>query len=452
MAVSINRNLALEKKTDFERWSNEDSLEPAWDARATVAAAFVPSGARVLDLGCGRMALRDLVPKDCVYQPCDLVARDADTVVCDLNAGGFPVEAAADADIVTMLGVLEYIVDADALFADLRRSRCDVVLSYSPSDFSGAVDRPSLGWTSHFGLADLAALFDRHGYRVERSERIDALQILIRLRPADRVAAVAPCSVAVVSCYDIGNFGDRLGYHMINALLPPQAEVHHLSFRALHEARPSYDLVVLGIGNSLYHKVLTEGTLDVLARGKAAIGIFGTQYRELIQRPVLDRLLDRLDTWFARHEDDLLHYGRGRANAVHLGDWLIDQFPMTSASEDKLLRIGEDAWSEMPLDRVIQQIQRHKNVFSERLHPLLCALTAAELVAYVDQREAGSPLIVAGKFRGMLIDIFGRTFAERKFFEVDRAAVMRYKARVRANVARVGERIDAILRNVAAAA
>jgi hypothetical protein len=406
----------------------------------------------VLDLGCGRMALRGLVPKDCVYQPCDLVARDPNTIVCDLNAGGFPVEAAADADIVTMLGVLEYVVDADALFAALQRSRCDIVLSYCPTEFSAAVDRPSLGWISHFGFADLAALFDRHGYRIERSERIDALQVLIKLRPADRVAAVAPCSVAVVSCYDVGNFGDRLGYHMMNALLPPQAEVHHLSFAALHEARPAYDLVVLGIGNSLFHKVLTESTLNVLARGKAAIGIFGTQYRELIQRPMLDRVLDRLDTWFARHEDDLLHYGRGRPNAVHLGDWLIDQFPMARASEDQLLKIDVDVWTEMPLDRVIQQIQRHKNVFSERLHPLLCALTAAELVAYVDQREAGSPLIAAGKFRGMLIDVFGRTFPERKFFEVDRAAVMRYKAQVRANVARVGERIDAILRNVAAAA
>jgi len=452
MAVPINRNLALEKKTDFERWSNQDSLEPAWDARAAAAAAFVPSGARVLDLGCGRMALRDLVPKDCVYQPCDLVARDPSTIVCDLNAGGFPVEAAADADIVTMLGVLEYVVDADLLFAALQRSRCDIVLSYCPTEFSAAVDRPSLGWISHFGLADLAALFDRHGYRIERSERIDALQVLIKLRPADRVAAVTPCSVAVVSCYDVPNFGDRLGYHMINALLPPQADVHHLSFTALHTARPVYDLVVLGTGNSVYHPVLTESTLNVLARGKAAIGIFGTQYRELIQRPALDRVLDRLDTWFARHEDDLLHYGRGRANAVHLGDWLIDQFPMARASEEQLLKIGEDAWSEMPLDRVIQQIQRHKNVFSERLHPLLCALTAAELVAYVDQRDAGSPLIAAGKFRGMLIDVFGRTFPERKFFEVDRAAVMRYKAQVRANVARVGERIDAILRNVAAAA
>ena len=33
------------------------SLEQAWDARAEFAAQFIPAGARVLDLGCGRMSV-----------------------------------------------------------------------------------------------------------------------------------------------------------------------------------------------------------------------------------------------------------------------------------------------------------------------------------------------------------------------------------------------------------
>jgi hypothetical protein len=52
----------------------------------------------------------------------------------------------------------------------------------------------------------------------------------------------------------------------------------------------------------------------------------------------------------------------------------------------------------------------------------------------------------------MLIDIFGRTFPEQEYFIVDRNAVARYKARVHANVQRIGARIEAILRNVTAAA
>jgi hypothetical protein len=209
---------------------------------------------------------------------------------------------------------------------------------------------------------------------------------------------------------------------------------------------------VLGTGNSMFQPLLGDDVIEIVSRAKASIGIFGTQYRELIPRPALDRLIDRLDTWFARSEDDVLMYGRGRKNVVHLGDWLIDQFPMSKPSEDEPLEIGDDIHADDALDCAIQMIQRHKQVYSSRLHPLLCALTSAEMVAYAEQPAAQMPDIASGKFRSMLIDIFGRTFPEKKFFMVDRDAVTRYKARVHRNVARVGERIDSVLRNVAVAA
>jgi hypothetical protein len=274
----------------------------------------------------------------------------------------------------------------------------------------------------------------------------------MRLTPTDRLKPVTSCNIAVVSCGDDGNFGDRLGSHMINALLPGEAEVHHLNFRNLHEAREQYDLVVLGTGNSLFRPLLGDDVLDIVKRGKASIGIFGTQYRELIPRETLDRLVERLDTWFARTEDDVLMYGRGRKNVVHLGDWLIDQFPMSRPSEDEPLQITDDIRADDALDRTIRIIQRHRQVYSAGLHPLLCALTSAELVAYAEEPSAQMPDIVSGKFRSMLIDIFGRTYPEKKFFMVDRDAVSRYKARVHRNVAQVAERIDMLLRNVAVSA
>ena len=98
---------------------------------------------------------------------------------------------------------------------------------------------------------------------------------------------------------------------MINALLPGEAEVHHLTFGTLEGARP------IRSGGARHRQLPVSAAArrrrarDRLA-GKAAIGIFGTQYRELIPRAALDRLIDRLDTWFARNEDDVLMYGRGR--------------------------------------------------------------------------------------------------------------------------------------------
>ena len=338
----------------------------------------------------------------------------------------------------------------EALFTHLRHSKCDMVVSYCVTDLSGDIDRASLGWINHLSLMELAVLFDRYGFRVQRSDRIDELQFLMRLTPADRAVVLPACDVAVIS-NDVGNFGDRLGYHVVNSLLPATADVHHLTFRNLQAARESYDVVILGIGNSIFQPLLTDEIFDVLNRGKAAIGIFGTQYRELIPRPAMNDLIDRLDTWFARYEEDVLMFGRGRGNVVHLGDWLIDQFPMSRPTEDSLLSIDEEILQDLPLDRTIQTIQRHNNVHSTRLHPLLCALTSAELCAYAEQPDKDMPGMVSGKFRSMLIDVFGRTFPEKNFFLVDRDAVAGYKARVHDNVGMVAARIGAILRNVAVA-
>ncbi len=449
--VRIDRDQVLAQKTDRARWSDPASLEPAWDARAELAANFIPAGAHVLDLGCGNMSLPLFLPYGCSYRGCDLVARDAQTIVCDFNMGGFPTDAATDADIIAVLGVLEYVNDAEAFFTHLRAANCDVVLSYCAVDLSGSIDRASLGWLNHFSFLDLSDLLDRHGFRIASSLRVDSLQVLMRLTPVDPRAAPNPGSVAVISYNDVGNFGDRLGYHMINSLLPSDATVHHLTFQTLDRAHDAYDLVVLGIGNSIYQPLLRDDLLDVVKRGKAKVGIFGTQYRELMSRSSLNRLIDRLDVWFARYEDDVLMYGRGRSNVEHLGDWLIDQFPMSTPTDDGELHIGDEILKELSLDRTIQHIQRHKKVLSTRLHPLLCAFTSAEAVAYQEQPAGVATSIVSGKFRSMLIDIFGRTYPEGTYFAVDRDAVARYKKRVHGNVATVGARLDALLRSVATA-
>ncbi len=435
---------------DVARWStrqaSEPAREPAYDARAQFAAQFIPAGARVLELNCGRKALARYLPNGCEYSGCDLIARDEDTTVCDLNAGEFPTAQAANADVIVMLGALETIVDVESLFTHLRFCKRDVVLSYCARDLTGKCDAAALGWVNHFSYFELARLFDRFGFRIECTAPVDSAQALIRLAPAERILASAPCRVAVVS--DGGDtFGGRLRLAMINALLPGEAEVEHLSFANLSAACGPYDLAVIGTGGGLFQPLLDDALIDFLGRAKASIGIFGTQYRELIPRARAARLIERLDAWFARHQDDMLMYGRGHAHAAHLGDWLIDCFPLARASDDAPLALGDETGGAC----AIEDIQRHKRVFATEPEALLCALTAAETAGFADRPSAQAPGIVSGAFRSMLVDIFGRSYPERDYFLVDRDAVARYKARVHGNVAALRRRVDAILRNVAAA-
>ena len=444
MALFVNSNLALELPADPDRQST--SLQAKPDPRAELAAQFIPAGARVLDLGASP-ALRTLLPNGCSYVGAGKKRRAHDI---GLNTDEFPTEAAMRADVIVMLGVLERVKDIESLFTHLRFCKRDILLSCYPTDLAKNGERAQ-DLVNRMSLCDLALLFDRFGFRIESTAPVDESQMLMRLTPAERLSPVASRNVAVISGDDTNDLAARLGRQLINAILPGECRVDHLTPATLGQAQQNYDLVILGAGASLFPPLLGDSALEVISHAKSAIGIFGTHGRELIARPAFDRVLDRLDTWFARYEDDVLMFGRGRNNVVHAGDWLIDQFPLARATNDEPLVINGDLGPEFALDRAINTIQQHRQVYSTVPVALLCALTSADLAAYAEM-PTQQPDLSAGQFRSMLIDIFGRTWPQQKFFLVDRDAVIRYKARVHQNVLKIGARIGAILRNAAVAA
>lgn len=432
--------------TDVERWANPGQLEEAWNQRARIAADGVVAGATVLDLGCGRMALERYLPADCRYQPCDVVRRDERTVVCDFNKGEMPDEAAEAADMVTALGVLEYIFEPGAFLKRVHGWKKTVLMSYCATEAIGDRERRrSLGWVNDLSRTELEGLFAEAGFAVERADRIDAVQWLYRLRPeAEKRLEVK--SVGVLSFCNATNFGDRLGFHLVNEILPAHAEVTHLSFKPWRGQGREFDLLIVGVGNSLFGPYVHDDLLALTERSRHAIGIFGTQYHESMPRSALCELIGRMDHWYARYEDDVLRYGRGCGNVSHLGDWMVRAFPMSRPVLAEQLTVGQEIWNDLPLDRTIQRIQSYATVFSERIHPLLCALTSAERVGYREQREVGGGL-VSGKFRSLLVDVFGRHFPEETMFEVERDLVRRYKARVDANVERLRAHVRRLLAN-----
>jgi hypothetical protein len=262
-----------------------------------------------------------------------------------------------------------------------------------------------------------------------------------------------PKRVIVLSYFETPNFGDRLGYHVLNGILPAHADVTYASLSPWTVPDRDYDLLILGIGNSLLPSDARNPMLAALMdRVPHSIGIFGTQVRSLFRQGAaaegLNRILDGLTTWWARYEYDITLFGGGRSNVRHLGDWLITAFPMTSPTLNKGLTIPAEILREtVALDRTIQKIHSYRTVTSARLHTLLCALTSAEQVAYQEQRVVPGSDEVTGKFASMLIDIFGRSFPEDQPFRVDREAVRRYKIRVAENVAALRDELAELLKD-----
>ena len=378
-------------------------------ARLALVPQFIPAGARILEVDAATLTRH--LPFGCMYRS---AKRDVVTA-----------ETAAKYDLIVMLAPLDTQTAAEAFLRELAPAERPLLISYRNDD--------------RLGFHHLVRLIGRNGFRVETSAPVSDDEMLLRLAPARKLATVSPCSVAVLS--GGMTFGERLGRQMIASLLPGEADVHHIDLGDLSSARETYDLVVLGAGQGLFHPLFDEHVLDVLKRGRLAIGIFGTQQRELLPRVAVDHLLDNLDIWFARTRDDVMLYGRGRENVTYLGDWLIEQFPLGHGRDGELLTLNEDSLSDLPLDRSIAAIQRHNAVFARALAPFLCALNSADTVAYADELAVPS-----GEYRSLLIDIFGRSFPDNDFFQVDREAVLRYRARVHRNVGLMRARIDALLR------
>lgn len=157
--------------SDVARWAQFTSLATQWDARAQRAAAHIPANSRVLDIGCGAMALRHALKPGCHYTPADLVARSPECLVVDLNQEQFP---EGEYDWVTFLGVLEYVHDPARVLRRTALAAPHMLLTYCVDITAGAALhlRRGMGWVNEYDLSQFRALLQANGW-VITSEAID---------------------------------------------------------------------------------------------------------------------------------------------------------------------------------------------------------------------------------------------------------------------------------------
>lgn len=158
--------------SDTLRWSQPDSLAVGWDERVRHLAEFIPADSRVIEFGAGHMALRRFLPTGCTYTATDLVARDDQCEVYDLNADRL--QPITNQDVAFLSGVLEYVHDVPRCIDHL--TACGVstwVLSYAARDRSWwrlRVIRRALGWVNDYSTAELEALFSSRGFRLDATK------------------------------------------------------------------------------------------------------------------------------------------------------------------------------------------------------------------------------------------------------------------------------------------
>ncbi len=171
-------------RSHLDRWRELANFSERWDTRTAALATFVPPGSRVIELGAGRCVLPEYLPPGCEYTPCDLVARAAGTVVCDLNAPVLP--DFPPHDIAVCSGVLEYVHNLDRLAERLSRCCSVVVASYAVADHPAQrriFTRRRHGWVNDYRSEELKDLFGRHGFDCVAERRWRTQSLFMFARP-----------------------------------------------------------------------------------------------------------------------------------------------------------------------------------------------------------------------------------------------------------------------------
>jgi len=142
------------------RWFN---CNESYDERIKIMAEIIQPNSTVLDIGCGKEALRKYIPNTVKYYGCDLVKRSDDTIVCDFNRGIYP--PIKRYDYVFCSGVLEYINDLEHFLNTIKNYGECLIVSYAPKT-TDIDDRIRSGWVNHYTYNELVDLFNQLGYWV----------------------------------------------------------------------------------------------------------------------------------------------------------------------------------------------------------------------------------------------------------------------------------------------
>lgn len=138
---------------DRQKWGAVSSYNPQWARRAQLAASFIADGERVLEVGVGAGAFRDLVVGRCPWLGTDLQPVLPGVKMLNLECDPLP---AGEWDAVVMLGVLEYIHDTVGALAKLFGAANKLVMTYCLPRAGDVVPlRRERGWINDLTLVQL---------------------------------------------------------------------------------------------------------------------------------------------------------------------------------------------------------------------------------------------------------------------------------------------------------
>ena len=167
--------LKIQKKSDIERWSENNSLYENWNQRTEILATFLSGTAKIIEFGAGAMHLKQFIKPTQTYVASDIVKRFPETLVFDLN-GQLDINLSMY-DTVIFSGVLEYVYNIESLFEKMKQEKINqIILSYCCSDVM-KVSRVKNGWLSDYTHMQLESIFKKNNNSTESFKNLRFLAL-----------------------------------------------------------------------------------------------------------------------------------------------------------------------------------------------------------------------------------------------------------------------------------
>ena len=170
-------------------WSPEEmrdhwgSLNTSWLGRTALAAQWIPNHTSVIDIGCGLMELRKHLNASVKYLGLDVVSRDSNTIIVDLNIDSIP-EIVCDYAVV--LGVIEYLDDLSAFISKLKVFQRSIV-SYNHTtlkDLRFSIFQTHLpDWKNHISKREFRKILGQSGLEILATRSVRWGETLYLLKP-----------------------------------------------------------------------------------------------------------------------------------------------------------------------------------------------------------------------------------------------------------------------------
>jgi Hypothetical methyltransferase len=166
----------------------DDQTRPSWFDRTEKCIDLIrevtPESGRLVisDVGCGDKKLaRSLISRglNIEYRPYDLIPQSSDVRRLDVQ-----VECPDQgSDVVTMLGVAEYLDELHEILHRLARGTRYLIISYTASDFSSYTPErlKELGWRHHKSQAEFEGILTQAGLLIQKCVITDNRRTLLWL-------------------------------------------------------------------------------------------------------------------------------------------------------------------------------------------------------------------------------------------------------------------------------